>query len=150
MDVSSFFDYPVPQAEKRAAAGFLDQADERDWDLLLGAMQTVLLRAREAVFAEGQADRALYMLTDGRLEVSAAGAAPMIIAAPPAEIVNEIAFLDGGPCAITAQAITDARVLRLSFDTFEALAAREPQLGRRMILDLGRILAQRLRHGSGA
>jgi len=149
MDVSSFFDYPTPQAEGAAASGFLDQADEREWDTLLAATQTVMLRVGETVFAEGQTDRALYLLTEGRLEVSAPGAVPMTVAAPPAGVLNEIAFLDGGSCEVTARASADARVLRLSFDVFEALAAREPQLAGRISFDLGRMLAQRLRRGSG-
>jgi CRP/FNR family cyclic AMP-dependent transcriptional regulator len=145
MDVSSFFDYPTARAGDAAASGFLDQADERDWETLLGATRTVMLRPGETVFAEGQADRALYLLTDGRLEIGAAGAVPMTMAAPPAEAINEIAFLDGGPCPVTARAISDARVLRLSFDAFEALAAREPHLARGVLFELGRRLAMRLR-----
>jgi CRP/FNR family cyclic AMP-dependent transcriptional regulator len=149
MDVSSYFDYPMSQAEGSAASGFLDEADESDWGVLLAAMQTVLLRTGETLFAEGQTDRALYLLTDGRLEVKTAGGPSMTIAARPAEVLNEIAFLDGGRCAETARALADARVLRLSFDVFEALAAREPQLGRRIVFDLARMLAARLRRNSG-
>ena len=36
-------------------------------------------------------------------------------------------------------------LLRLSFDAFEVLAAKEPALARHMLLDLGRILADRIR-----
>ena len=36
-------------------------------------------------------------------------------------------------------------MLRLSFEGFEALAARNPSLGRDILLDLGRILSARLR-----
>lgn len=148
MDTNSFFDYPTAQVEDIAAtAGFLDQADERDWNALLDAMQTLVLRQGETVCTEGQTDRALYLLSDGVFEVGAAGAAPAEIAAPPAEILNEIAFLDGGGCVATARAATDARVLRLSFDSFEAMAAREPQLARQVVLDLARMLASRLRRG---
>ena len=35
-------------------------------------------------------------------------------------------------------------MLRLSYDGFEALAARNPALGRDILLDLGRILSARL------
>lgn len=146
MDTSSFFDYPTAQvADIAAASGFLDQADERDWDALLAAMQTLVLRQGDIAFTEGHADRALYLLTDGTLEVGSAGATPTQIAAPPAEVLNEIAFLDAGGCMATARAATDARVLRLGFDAFEALAAREPQLARQVLLDLAKLVAQRLR-----
>lgn len=43
------------------------------------------------------------------------------------------------------RAVTDGEMLRLGFDSFEALAAREPILARDLLLDLGRILAVRLR-----
>ena len=73
----------------------------------------------------------------------------MSIAAPPAEVLNEVAFADGGPCTQTARATGDARLLRLSFDAFEALAAREPQLARRIVSDLASMLARRLRRIEG-
>jgi CRP/FNR family transcriptional regulator, cyclic AMP receptor protein len=146
VDTSSFFDYPTAQVEDIAASSsFLGQADERDWDALLAAMQTLVLRQGDTAFAEGNADRALYLLTDGVLEVGAAGATQTEVTAPPAQILNEIAFLDAGGCAATARAATEARVLRLGYDAFEALAAREPQLARQVVLDLARMVAQRLR-----
>jgi CRP/FNR family cyclic AMP-dependent transcriptional regulator len=146
MDTDRFFDYPTAQVEDiGTTAGFLDQADEHSWDTLLAAMQTLVLRRGDTAFAEGQADRALYLLTDGVLEVGAAAATATELAAPPAEILNEIAFLDGSGCVATARAVTDARMLRLSFDAFEALAAREPQLARQVALDLARIVAHQLR-----
>lgn len=148
MDMNSFFDYPTAQVEDiGATAGFLEQADEREWNVLLDAMQTLVLRPGDIVCTEGQADRALYLLGDGVLEVGVGGAASTEVSAPPAEILNEIAFLDGGGCVATVRATTDARVLRLSFDSFEAMAAREPQVARQVVLDLARMLAHRLRRG---
>jgi CRP/FNR family cyclic AMP-dependent transcriptional regulator len=63
----------------------------------------------------------------------------------PINTVGESAFLDGRPRAVTVRALTDGEVLRLSFDAFEALAARDPGLGREILLDVGRILSARLR-----
>jgi CRP-like cAMP-binding protein len=149
MDTSGFFDYPTAHlTDAGDSFGFLDQADERDWATLLAAMQTLILRPGDTAYTEGQPDRSLYLLTDGMLEVGAAGAVVADVAAPPAEVLNEIAFIDGGGCTETARARTDVRVLRLSYDAFEALAAREPQLARKVLLDLARSLAHRLRHRS--
>jgi CRP/FNR family transcriptional regulator, cyclic AMP receptor protein len=151
MDTSSFFSYPTSQvADTGRASGFLELADEREWDILLTAMQTLVLRPGDTPFAQGQTDRALYLLTDGTLEVAADDAAPVTVAAPPAAVLNEIAFLDGGRCTATARSMTDGLVLRLSYDAFESLAAREPQLGRMIVLDLARDVAQRLRRGAGS
>jgi hypothetical protein len=38
----------------------------------------------------------------------------------------------------------------LTFDTYEVLAARYPELGRAILLDLGRIVAGRLRRADEA
>ena len=63
-------------------------------------------------------------------------------------VTGEMAFLDGRPRAATIRALTDGDLLRLSFEAFEALSARHPELGRAILLDLGRILAARLRQAN--
>jgi CRP/FNR family transcriptional regulator, cyclic AMP receptor protein len=144
LDTSAFFQYPTGAPEPAAReAAFLDGASEREWDALLAYMQTRQLRAGEIAFAEGDDDRALYLLTVGSVELSGS-ARPTQTAQAPAPM-NEIAFLDGGRCASTARALADGELLRLSFDAFESLAAREPTLARRILLDLGRMVASRLR-----
>ena len=63
----------------------------------------------------------------------------------PITTLGEAAFLDGTPRAVTVEAMSEGEMLRLSFEGFEALAARNPSLGRDILLDLGRILSARLR-----
>ena len=65
----------------------------------------------------------------------------------PITTLGEGAFLDGAPRAVNVEAMSDGEVLRLSFEGFEALAARNPALARHILLDLGRILSARLRAG---
>jgi len=63
-------------------------------------------------------------------------------------VIGEQAFLDGRPRSATIRAVTDCELLRLSFEAFEVLAAREPDLARSILFDLGRILSIRLRRTS--
>ncbi len=56
-----------------------------------------------------------------------------------------MAFIDGGPRSARVRALTDAQLLRLSFEAFEVLAAKDGALGRSILLDLARVLAYRLR-----
>ena len=65
----------------------------------------------------------------------------------PITTLGEGAFLDGAPRAVNVEAMSDGEVMRLSFEGFEALAARNPALARHILLDLGRILSARLRAG---
>jgi CRP/FNR family cyclic AMP-dependent transcriptional regulator len=144
MDTRVFFTYPNAAAEPAASApGFLEDCGEREWNTLLSHMQTRNLRAGEIVFAEGDLDRALYLLTVGRVELSGAHSPPATVEAPAP--LGELAFIDADRQPATARALTSGEVLRLSFDAFESLAAREPHLATRILLDLGRVLAARLR-----
>jgi CRP/FNR family transcriptional regulator, cyclic AMP receptor protein len=101
----------------------------------------VRFRAGEDVVRAGDVDRALYVVLRGRLEA--------VLPAPNAidegSVFGELAFLDGLPRSATVRALEDGEALRLSFDAFETLAARHPELGRAILLDLGRIAALRLR-----
>jgi CRP/FNR family cyclic AMP-dependent transcriptional regulator len=80
------------------------------------------------------ADRALYILADGRLDHASAPT-----------VLGEAEFFTGLPRNDAYVAQTDGELLRLSFQSFEALAAREPRLARDLLLDLGRLLAIRQR-----
>ena len=51
----------------------------------------------------------------------------------------------GGPRSTTLRAVSDGELRRLSLESFDVLAAREPELGRAILLDVARILARRLR-----
>jgi CRP-like cAMP-binding protein len=143
MDTSSFFDYPtLPKAQTPRGNTLLPERTEAEWDTLIAYMQTRRFRRGEVVIAAGERDRALYLLTDGRLEAIDDPPRPPI-ASP--SIVGEAAFFDGRPRAVSLRALTDGEVLRLGYDSFEALAAREPVLVRDFLMDLGRILSDRLR-----
>jgi CRP-like cAMP-binding protein len=100
------------------------------------------------VLVAGDPDRAFYILTDGRLRADATdeGFAPEPIR-PPA-IVGAVAFLDGLPRAVTMRALDHGEALRMSFDSWEALTAREPLLGRAVLLDVARTLAAQARSGA--
>ena len=95
------------------------------------------------MFAEGDLDRALYLLTGGLVELSGTQSPPATVEAPAQ--FGELAFIDGDRQPATGRAVTSGEVLRLSFDALESLAARGPHLATRILLDLGRILAARLR-----
>jgi CRP-like cAMP-binding protein len=65
----------------------------------------------------------------------------------PITTLGEGAVLDGAPRAVDVEAMSDGEVMRLGYDGFEALAARNPLLARQILFDIGRILSARLRAG---
>jgi len=140
MDTSGFFGYPTLAAERSHATGLLAGATSEEWEALLAATDTLRFRPGDVVLRAGERDRALYLLLDGRLTIDPAGTP---VSAPAA--VGVAAFLDGLPQAETLRAGTHGELARLSWDAFEALAARDARLGRTVLLDLARGLAARLR-----
>lgn len=144
MDTSSFFVYPTLAGDPPAPeAGLLAARTEEDWDVLLDYTDTRRMRPGDWLIREGERDRALYLVSAGRLEVILPGRAGRVIEAP--ATVGELAFLDGRPRAAGLRALTHGEAQRLSYEAFEALSARAPRLARDLLLDLGRIVATRLR-----
>lgn len=150
MDFSSFFDYPVDDndgAEEQGGYIFLPQWGSEEWEKLLKQTQTLLYKAGETIFETGSAERALYIVAYGTLEVlvTLRGQERRIATILGGSVMGEQAFLDGKPRSATIRASTDCQILQLSIDAFEVFAAREPILARHMLYDLGRILSLRLR-----
>jgi CRP/FNR family transcriptional regulator, cyclic AMP receptor protein len=139
--VSSYFDYPTEEPAESSLT-FLADRGEEDWAVVLAHTETRRFTAGEVVIRAGDDDRALYLLTSGRLSV-ASGAAFRTIDAP--SVVGEVAFLDGGPRSLTLVATSDGELRRLGLESFETLAGRHPELARAMLFDLGRIVSLRLR-----
>jgi CRP-like cAMP-binding protein len=143
MDTSVFFNYPTlasGSSEPAPDPGFLPHATAEEWDVLLAATETLRFRPGDVVLRAGERDRAIYLLLDGRVQAGDAGAE---VTAPAA--VGVAGFLDGLPRAVTLEARTHVELVRLSWDAYEALAARDPRLGRMVLADAGRALAARVR-----
>jgi CRP-like cAMP-binding protein len=140
MDTTGFFDYPSEPSTpvEHGLPGFLSGRGEDDWAMLLDHSETRVFRPGETVLVAGEQDRALYLLVDGWVRAPSGVIHPITT-------LGEGAFLDGAARAVGVQAMSDGEMLRLSYEGFEALAARNPALGRDILLDLGRILSARLR-----
>ena|SRR3712207_1220959 len=143
MDTAGFFDYPTEPSRpvEHGLPGFLAGRGFDEWGTLLEYAETRLFHPGEDVLTAGEPDRALYLLVDGWLRAPSGVIHPITT-------LGEAAFLDGAPRAVSVVAMSDGEMLRLSFERFEALAIRDPVLGRDILLDLGRILSARL-HANG-
>jgi CRP-like cAMP-binding protein len=147
MDTTGFFDYPTLGGgdEPVPDPGFLPHASTEEWDAVLAATETLRFHPGDVVLRAGRRDRAFYILLDGRLEVEGSGAE---VLAP--TVLGVAAFLDGEPRAVTLLAREHGELARMSWDAYEALAARDPRLGRTILADLARGLAVRLRSAGAA
>jgi CRP-like cAMP-binding protein len=148
MDTTVFFNYPTlagpPAPAPDPDRGLLPHGTAEEWDAVLAATEAMRFHPGDVVLRAGERDRAFYVLLDGRLAVD--GAAEL---SPPA-VLGAAAFLDGEPRAVTAIARGHGELARMSWDSYEALAARDPRLGRTILVDLGRELAAQLRSAAPA
>jgi|SRR5215217_5781308 len=146
MDTTVFFNYPTqPTApESDPDRGLLAHGSAEEWDAVLAATESMRFHPGDLVLKAGERDRALYILLDGRLALD--GGAEL---SPPA-VIGAAAFLDGEPRAVTAIARGHGELARMSWDSYEALAARDPRLGRQILVDVGRELAAQLRAAAPA
>jgi CRP-like cAMP-binding protein len=154
----SFFDYPTaqPQAARREQV-LLPDAPEADWATLLEFTQARRFGAGQTVLQAGGGGRSLFLLLEGSLEVVAPqtrfGRQRRLGRLEAGSVVGELSFFDGEPRSAGVRALTPAALAELTPAGFDDLSRRHPDLARRLLLDLGRILAGLLRRaeaGPGA
>ena len=127
---------------------FMPDASAADWAKVFSQAEPLDVSAGLAVLQAGERDRALYLITDGTLGVRLPRAETAFKEIDAPAVVGELAFFDGEPRSATMEAVTDVEGARLDADGFARLSAAEPELARTMLLELGRVLAGRLRRAS--
>jgi CRP-like cAMP-binding protein len=152
MDFANFFNYPgseeAPDAQQLV---FLPRLSPEGWTKLLARTGSQRFRAGEVVVRAGESQPALFIVASGSLEVlaeSGKGRERRVVVIEPGSVFGEQSFFDGLPRSATVRALSDGELRSLTRDAFEVLAAREPDLARAILLDLGRILSLRLRRTS--
>jgi CRP/FNR family cyclic AMP-dependent transcriptional regulator len=151
----TFFDYPTGESApaQPAADYLLPYASEADWAALLAFTDTRHLHAGDVLISAGTAERSLYLVVDGNLEVLLPTGRDRWRRAGTVgkgSVLGELAFLDGDARSAMVRTLGDTTVAELTFDEFDRLRAARPDLAFRVAMDLGRILARRLRRNEAA
>jgi CRP/FNR family transcriptional regulator, cyclic AMP receptor protein len=145
----SFFDYPnEPPASSGKVDLLLADATDEEWATLLEHTRYRRFKPGDAVLTAGARDRSLYLVLEGELEVLAEHGRRgygLIASVEAGSVIGELSFFDGAARSALVRAVTSAVLAELSPAGFDALALANPVLARRLLFDLGRILAQRLR-----
>jgi CRP-like cAMP-binding protein len=143
---SPFFLYDGSRPGDDVEMVILPRLSEDGWRRLLAYVVRRNFSAGELVIREGDRDRSLHLVAEGTLQIAPRrGRPPLVVSA--GSVIGEISFFDGLPRSADVRALSDGALATLSYEHLEVLAAREPALARELLLDLGRILARRLRRG---
>ncbi len=119
----------------------LGEADLRTI-ILAGSLQHY--SAQSLIFLEDEPCAGMYVLLAGEVhlcKLGPQGQQNIVSIIHPVIMFNEVAVLDGGPNPLTAMAMQDSMAWRVSYEAFQDLLTRYPQLG----LSLLRVLAHRSR-----
>jgi hypothetical protein len=129
-------------------AGFLADSSDADWSALFKFTKIKRFTPREEVLGEERDGRHLFILIDGRAEVTvkrADGTHQQIAVIEAGSVFGEQAFLDAQPRSATVTALTDCNVRTLGWRDFGALREKHPGIACDMLLDIGRVLSLRAR-----
>lgn len=132
---------------------FLAAWSEDDWARLFAHVEQRRFRRGELLIRAGEVDRSLLIIGDGTLEVfvpDGDAGTRRSGEVHPGDVIGEVAFFDSSPRSASVRAVTDGEARVLSREAFDVFAAYEPLLARTLLLELGRVLAARLRAAEGA
>lgn len=130
----------------------LSEWGESEWRKLLAVTTSRPYKASEVVIQRGVADRALYFVASGALEVGVTYVDGVSISSlakiGAGSVIGEQSFFDSEPRSANVWAVTEGELLCLTQERFHELAKAEPVLMRDLLFALGRILSLRLRNTS--
>ncbi|MCW5576443.1 MAG: Crp/Fnr family transcriptional regulator [Burkholderiales bacterium] len=126
--------------------------EDAHWGKLLQFTEPRPFRASEVVIQRAAADRTLYLVAAGSLEVGVThvdGVSMTPLARISAgSILGEQSFFDGQPRSANVWAVTDGTLLLLPFEAFSRFGDAEPALARDFLFAMARVLSIRLRNTS--
>lgn len=126
---------------------FSDLNDEELTDLM-GLFIEINLKNEEILFKEGDEGKALYVISNGEIQVSKniKGVQEKVLAVlGPGSIVGEMALLETQRRSATAIATQDSKLLEITRSDFNSLIEINPTAGFKIMLNIARLLSNRLR-----
>jgi CRP/FNR family transcriptional regulator, cyclic AMP receptor protein len=132
------------------AIGALDATDALQCKLTLDEWKTLapylsmrFLKPGDPLMAEGGAERELFFLADGELEVTILGTP--IATLRPGSVVGEGSFFSGAPRSATVTPSQPGLAWALTWEKFDALSRQHPMLAVDLVKGVAAVLAVRMR-----
>lgn len=121
---------------------------QEDWNTIAKYSQKIHFMPGDLLIDIGETDDGVYIIVDGSVEVIARGTFGInksIAQIEEGSVFGEMSFFDQQPRSAAIRAITEGNVLHLTRNGFEQMSAWNPALGRKLLFDLGKIIAHRFR-----
>lgn len=114
-----------------------------EWKVLAPYLSVRFLRAGDPLMHEGDADRELFILAEGELQVSIKG--HVLATLTPGTVVGEGTFFSGEPRSATVVPTGPGVAWGLHWDKFDQLANKHPKVAIDLVKALAAVLAIRMR-----
>lgn len=148
------FDYPDNGTTIRSSQDvtILDSLAENEWSRLISLVETLKFRKGDLVVRAGERDPSFFIILQGTVDVVAgqAGAETVLASLSEGSVFGEIAFFDGAPRSADIRATSAGTAVRISRSKFDYISAWEPRIASLLLMDLGKVLASRLRWTTAA
>jgi CRP-like cAMP-binding protein len=144
----NLFNYDDPRADVVGDDGrILSDLTDGEWTSFLSLMERRAFTKGVQILTAGEKDRTLYLLASGEVEVAIDRPAGRrrLATIGAGSVFGEMSFFDGAPRSAHVIALSDVEVLALHQDRFEQLSAWHPRIAHKVLMDLGRVLSQRIR-----
>ena len=129
--------------------GVLRGLDPAALDILRARLQPRRYGSGATIFRGGDASDGLHLISTGMVDIvlddSAGSSVVRLATFQPGTVFGEMALLSGERRSATAMARTDVGSWFMSNEAYAALAAEEPRISNRLLINIGSELAERLR-----
>jgi CRP-like cAMP-binding protein len=110
---------------------------------LFGIAEEIAVAKGNAIFAEGAPGDALFVVLEGQVEVTKKG--QTLARVQEGSVLGEMSLIGStGTRSATAQAVTDARVVKLSTARFQKLIATDHVSALKVVANLAHVMCKRL------
>ena len=146
----------APRVDLRGLIDAIAQANADDamtnplsptqWEAIAPYLQPMVFPAGHTVFAQGTADRTLYLVESGNLSVHYQDEKERLRLAivGPGSVIGEGAFFSHRARSATVQASAPCKLWSLTAIRFTELSIRQPAIALGLVMAAGAVLAKRL------
>lgn len=136
------------RAAASGTASILAELDEAEQRRMVRSGTVLDCRKGDVIIPAGTVGKEVYVVLDGVVEVRLPGMATPVAVLDTGAVFGEIAFITDATRSADVVALTDARLLVLTQAYLRKLMKASPELAAKLLLNLSRVLAERVVTGN--
>lgn len=136
------------RATASGTASILAELDEAEQRRMFRSGTVIDCRKGDVIIPAGTVGKEVYVVLDGVVEVRLPGVSAPVAVLDTGQVFGEIAFITDATRSADVVALTDSRLLVLTQAYLRKLMKASPELAAKLLLNLSRVLAERVVTGN--